>query len=222
MPRVAVTVEEARRMLVVGGPELEHRWPEVIGLCSADPAARAELADLQARAAELEEEVAGAGWIALILRVLHEAPFVAIELDTRRGIAGRMSGVADNFQLHTLLMDTFPGGPRVPAEIAANARGEGPQDLGETVTGAWNLYTYRAVPGGQLPDTSDESVWPFWIWGEGVPADIPELDGHRVIVLGPPPYARNWNAARVFAGMRASLDARELARDEVDAWIAKL
>jgi hypothetical protein len=55
-----------------------------------------------------------------------------------------------------------------------------------------------------------------------VPADIPELDGHRVIVLAPPPYSRTWEANRVFPDLRASLDARELPRAEVDAWAATL
>lgn len=57
-----------------------------------------------------------------------------------------MSGIADNFQLHTLLMDAFPRGRlrgrRIPARVAANARGEGPQALDDTVEGAWNLCTY--------------------------------------------------------------------------------
>jgi hypothetical protein len=224
---VAITVEDARGLIEDGSEELEARWYEVIELCSVDPAARAALADLQPRAAELGDECDGAGWIATMLQVLHEAPFVAVEWDTRLGIAGRMSGISENFQLHTLLMDEFPQRGfrrkrRVSPEIAANARGEGEQALGADVLGAWNLYTYEAVLNGQLPDSSDQSMWATWIWNEGTPADIPELDGHRVIVLGPPPYSRGWQAQRTFARLPASLDAHRLSRTEVDAWFAKL
>jgi hypothetical protein len=238
---VVITVEEARRLLEDGSEELEARWFEVIELCSVDPAARAALADLQPRAAELEDECDGAGWIAVMLRVLHEAPFVAIEWGTRLGLAGRMSGISENFQLHTLLMDEFPqrglrrkrlrsGNPsapwrtrrRVSPEIAANARGEGPQTHGGQILGAWNLYTYKAVRNGALPDSSDQSMWPTWIWNEGTPAEIPELDGQRLIILAPPPYERGWSAQRTFARMPASLDAHPLSRKEVDEWFAKL
>jgi hypothetical protein len=228
---VTIAVDDARRLLLVGGPEFDERWFEVIELCSHDPAARAALADLQERAAELEDEHDGAGWIAQMLRVLHEAPFVAFHFDERVGIAGRMSGIADNFQLHTLLMDVFPAPRsgllrrprrRVSEAVAANARGDGPQALEEPITGAWNLYTHAAVVGGRLPDPSDQAMWPTWIWNEGVPADIPELDGHRVIILGPAPYSRGWQAQRVFPRLPATLDARELSRAEVDDWAARV
>jgi hypothetical protein len=222
-----IAVEDARRLLEDGGEELEARWPQVIELCSVDPEARAALADLQPRAAELEDERDGAGWIATMLRVLHEAPFVAVEWDTRLGLAGRMSGISENFQLHTLLMDEFPQRGwrrkrRVSADIVANARGEGPQTHRGQILGAWNLYTYEAVVDGKLPDISDQSMWRTWIFNEGTPAEIPELDGHRLIILGPPPYSRGWSAQRTFARMPASLDAHPLPRAEVDAWFAKL
>jgi hypothetical protein len=54
------------------------------------------------------------------------------------------------------------------------------------------------------------------------PADIPELDGHRVIILGPAPYSRGWQAQRVFPRLPATLDARELSRAEVDDWAARV
>ena len=228
---MAITVDDARRLLLVGGPEFDERWFEVIDLCSHDRAALAALADLQPHAAALEDEHEGAGWVAQMLRVLQEAPFVAFHFDERVGIAGRMSGIADNFQLHTLLMEVFPSARagllrrprrRVSEAVAANARGEGPQALDELVTGAWNLYTHEAVIDGRLPDSSDRSMWSTWIWNEGVPADIPELDGHRVIVLGPPPYSRSWPASRVFGRMPATLDARELSRAEVDSWAMRV
>ena len=58
------------------------------------------------------------------LTVLDEEPYVAIEPATRTGIVGRMSGIVENFQLNTLLMDEFPRDePRVSKEAVAVARG---------------------------------------------------------------------------------------------------
>ena len=51
-----------------------------------------------------------------------------------------MSGIVENFQLDTLLMDEFPrDAPRVSKDAVAVARGSGPQQIDETVTGVWNL-----------------------------------------------------------------------------------
>ena len=44
-----------------------------------------------------------------------------------------------------------------------------------------------------------------WIWNEGKPADIPLLDGRRVVVLDPPPYLRTWNIGRSFPMMRPDM-----------------
>ena len=44
-----------------------------------------------------------------------------------------------------------------------------------------------------------------WIWNEGKPADIPLLDGRRVVVLDPPPYLRTWNIGRSFPMMRPEM-----------------
>jgi hypothetical protein len=88
-----------------------------------------------------------------------------------------MSGVADNFQLHTLVMDALPADRprlgrhrrRVSASAAAIARGAGPQQSDETIIGSWNLYTYRALRDGRLPPADDLSAKDSWIWNEGIP-----------------------------------------------------
>jgi hypothetical protein len=110
-----------------------EQWPSVVALCSGDATVREELRDLIPALTRVEDDLDGAGWIALMLGVLHDEPLVAIEFPSHTGIAGRMSGVVDNFQLHTLLMDAVPSPrgflgrrkPRVPEPAVANARGEG-------------------------------------------------------------------------------------------------
>ena len=112
--------------------------------------------------------------------------------------------MSENFQLHTLLMHAF--GRPVDPEVLAIARGDGPQQGDQEVAGAWNLYTYRALRDGRLPEP-DASQSEEWISDEGVPAVIPAIDGTRVILLGEPLYERTWNAVRTFPGLAARLDA---------------
>ena len=204
-------------------PVLDEVWPEIIDLCSTDPDARMALARFREPVAALGENQEGAYWIAMILGVLHQAPFVAIEPGTRNGIVGRMSGVVDNFQLHTLLMHDFPGdAPRVSPSAAEIARGRGPQASDETVVGAWNLYTFGALRDGRLPAADDLDSTDVWIWNEGTPADIPVLDGHRVILLGPTGYKRTWAAQRTFPDLPATLEPRLLSADDLDDWFARI
>ena len=203
---------------------LHEVWPGAIALFSVDPEARAEAADLAPLAARIEDVHEAAGWLLAMLTVLHDEPYVAIEPATRTGIVGRMSGIVENFQLTTLLMDEFPRDePRVSQAAVAVARGDGPQRIDETVTGVWNLFTYEALqPGAELPDPSDLTFRDTWIWNEGMPADIPAVDGHRVILLGPAPYGRTWQAQRMFLKLPARLTSELLDEDALQEWLVKI
>jgi hypothetical protein len=146
---------------------------------------------------------------------------VSVE-DARRLLVDPGPTLTDNFQLHTLLMDDVPGDARrVSPSAAAIARGRGPQTSEETIVGAWNLYTFRALRGGSLPAADDLGTTDVWIWNEGTPSDIPPLDGHRVILLGPPGYTRGWAAQRTFPDLPATLDPTRLADDQLDDWLAR-
>jgi hypothetical protein len=114
----------------------------------------------------------------------------------------------------------------VSRAAAATARGEGPQQTKEHVEGVWDLYSYAALgPDGTLPAPSedDDDVDETMIWDEGMPAHIPVLDDHHVILLGPTAYERNWRAQRMFANLPASLGEREvLDADAVAGWLEKI
>jgi hypothetical protein len=76
-------------------------------------------------------------------------------------------------------------------------------------------------PDGLLPTGLDGSE--HWIWGEGVPADIEAFQGSRVILLGPPPYPRDWAAERRFDGMHAEIEVMEkLPFDSVRDRLARI
>ncbi|HEV2060795.1 MAG TPA: hypothetical protein VGR11_15695 [Solirubrobacteraceae bacterium] len=203
---------------------LHEIWPGAIALLSVDPAARAEAGELAPVAEKIEELHEAGGWLRAMLSVLDEEPYVAIEPGTRTGIVGRMSGIVENFQLNTLLMDEFPRDePRVSNAAVAVARGTAPQQIDETVTGVWNLYSYGALlPGGELPDPTDLAYAETWIWNEGMPADIPVLDGHRVILLGEAPAPRTWPAQRMFLKLPARLTAELLDESALDEWLATI
>jgi hypothetical protein len=200
-------------------------WCFAIAVFSVSPEARASASNLRSAAAKIAPYHPGGGWIELMLSVLHDAPIAVIEPQTRIGMLGRVSGVADNFQLNVLVMDGFPaaeGRPRrVSDRVVDVASGRGPQQISETVKGCWNLYNWRAIrPGLMLPDPKDPESNTTWIWNEGKPEQIPVLDGRRVILLGPPSYLRGWAARRTFAHLPAVLEReRILTADEVDRWL---
>lgn len=209
---------------------LAARWPEVVTLCSIDPGARAALSDLREAVAAFANRNEWAEWISLILGVLDRAPIVVIEPASELGVSGRMSGVVDNFQLQTLLMGAFPepsgtaasGRERISRSALTVAQGEGPQQSDEIVTGVWNLYTYAALRAGELPGPDDPSERDTWIEGEGLPADIPVLDGHRVILLGELGEERSWSSTRTFPQLKASLELEALEPERLEAWLARI
>lgn len=230
-------LEAARRRLALAMPAeaeawvlLEKLFPPVIAVLSVSPEARRREQALRPDLDPLAGDNRGAHWIAQMLRVLHEEPYLAIEPATGLGVAGRMSGVADNFQLNVLLMDALPrrgllafARRRVSAEAAAVARGEGPQQTEEILTGHWNLYAWTAVGADlSLPDPTDYATHVHWIWNEGTPADIPVFDGRRVIILGPPSYARTWRCQRLFDHLKAGLTVeQELGKADVRQWLQR-
>jgi len=208
---------------------LEQLWPPMIAVFSASSPWRARARRLRDTAARIADHHVAGHWLRLMLSVSDDEPILVIEPAKRLGMLGRMSGVVDNFQIHVLLMDVFPKSGffrrrRVPRRVVEIARGNGPQRTAEVVTGTWNLYTWQAVgPDLSLPDPQGPGTPANWIWGEGVPDDIPLFEDHRVILLGPPSYVRAWQSQRMFAHLRASVECtRTLDADEIHQWLQRM
>jgi hypothetical protein len=143
------------------------------------------------------------------LLVLDDADIVVLDRPTGTGYRVRVSGLGDNFQLHTLLAHALVGGGHLPGQaptpqaVAVALDQQVPEGRRLDTTGAFNLVS----PHGE------------WIWNEGTPSDIPVVDGVRLLVLDPPPYQRGWSAGRFFPGMTASLTLTEvLSGDEASRW----
>jgi hypothetical protein len=143
------------------------------------------------------------------LLVLDDEPLVALHRDTRTGYLLRMSGIGDNFQLHTLLAGELIGPGYLPGDsptadavaVCRDASGHSP------TVGAFNLVTADGT----------------WIWNEGTPSDISRVRGTRLVVLDKPPYVRHWDAGRFFPGMRGSLTLeRVLSRHETESWFSEV
>lgn len=182
-------------------------------------------------------------FLAHLLRVLDDEPLLVLHRASGKGFRMRMSGVGDNFQLHTLLatrllswrstVHRLSDGDKLvdyrgdnwgdhPAPADGESwgllEGEGPE-VDQIVAATFGESPKAEMTGYfNLTDATGE-----WIWNEGVPADIPIYQDERVIVLDPPPYARTWTTGRTFLDMRPTLDVEEImSDDEAAAWLARV
>jgi hypothetical protein len=155
-------------------------------------------------------ELSGAGQCLLWgLQMLDDEKLVVLHRPSGQGFEFRMGGIADNFQLHTLLAAELvtPGlvpGVRPSPEAVAACYGRTPDaPIQYDATGAFNLVA---------PDGS-------WIWNEGTPSDIPVVGSARLLVLDPPPYERTWTSGRLLPRVSADFKLiRQLTIDEVADW----
>lgn len=212
-----------------GWEALDASWRAGITLFSLSKEGRLKGRHLRQLAEKSAEYHQGSYWLSVMLSVMDDEPFLAIEPDTMKGIIGKMTGVVENFQLHTLLMDAFPQGGifstrRVSKQVADIAKGNGPQSSEDTVIGAWNMYDWTAVSLDlKLPDATNTKAHANWIWGEGKPEDIPVFDGFRVVLLGPPSYERSFPSQRMFDLLKANLTIeKHLSKSEAIEWLKKM
>jgi hypothetical protein len=172
----------------------------------------------------------GSGFLWALLQVLDDEELLVLDPALRRGYIVMISGIGDNFQLHTLLADALIGDPRhgwLPGRrpdprviaVARDAPLQEDEDSTMVAEGSFNMvnWTGLACDGTVLTGTGAHT---HWIWGEGVPADILPFAGTRVILLAPPAYARSWNATRRFPLMPAELTVRrQLSLEEAETWL---
>ncbi|WP_232248614.1 hypothetical protein [Streptacidiphilus rugosus] len=150
--------------------------------------------------------------LAYALAVLDDEPLVVLHRPTGTGFTIRIGGIGDNFQLHTLLAHVLIGGGHLPgtapsAESVRLATDPSPARgrSGVVATGAFELF----AADGQR------------IWNEGLPDDIPVVQGRRLLVLDEPAYRRSWNADRFFPMLPGTAELSSvLSAEEANAWFA--
>ncbi|HZR44737.1 MAG TPA: hypothetical protein VFB12_31790 [Ktedonobacteraceae bacterium] len=171
-----------------------------------------------------------------LLQILDNEELIVLHPALRRGYRVRISGLGDNFQLHTLLADALIGDPAqgwLPSErpdpvvVAAAKDGPCPHTVEENrafpiAQGAFNLWNWHGLQtDGTLPTGNTQSR--HWIWNEGMPADITTFEGTRVVLLGPQPYARTWSAGRYFPSIPGQLEVLEiLTQNRTEDWLTRL
>lgn len=176
------------------------------------PSVRAGLTDREFRAFAAGQAAQHLGQMdhyQALVRVLDGERLLVLDRASRRGWTVTIGGIGDNFQLHVLLAGALierPGGlagERPAPEIVACFLDADVPPGRPIVSSPWNLV-----------DAHGE-----WIWNEGVPADIPVVNGTRVVVIDPPSYERTFPAGRRFPLMPATLrvDGMHLPED-LTAW----
>lgn len=171
-----------------------------------------------------------------LLQVLEHEELVVLHPALQRGYRVRISGLADNFQLHTLLADALIGDPIAgwlpgerpdPVVVAAAKDGPCPRTREENhafpaAKGAFNMWNWQGLHAdGRLPTGTNQTR--DWIWNEGTPADIATFEGTRMVLLGPPSYVRSWSAGRTFPDLAGRLEVLEIFTPaQVADWLARL
>ena len=163
----------------------------------------------------IREHMVTAEWLHGLLLVLDDETLVVLHRPAGLGYRVTISGIGDNFQLHTLLAAALIGrksrgmiGGKAPSPAEVAAASDGPE---------------LTPPGGIQARFAMTDAYGDGIWLEGRPADIPTLEGTRVVVLDPPPYPRSWDAGRAYPQMRPSVAVDEILNDMSSAyWLAKV
>jgi hypothetical protein len=156
-----------------------------------------------------------AHWLEGLAMVLDDEPLIVLDPASGRGFRLTMTGVGDNFQLHTLLADRLAGADGIPGLEPPR------RDWVEEATDAPLVNRFGTDPivrRFRLYDGSGRYVYP-----EGRPADIATIAGTRVLVVHPPNGTYGWANGRTYVHMRPalSLDAALSGADAAD-WLGRV
>eukprot|EP00500_Bicosoecida_sp_ms1_P013071 CAMPEP_0203826470 /NCGR_PEP_ID=MMETSP0115-20131106/56694_1 /ASSEMBLY_ACC=CAM_ASM_000227 /TAXON_ID=33651 /ORGANISM="Bicosoecid sp, Strain ms1" /LENGTH=420 /DNA_ID=CAMNT_0050735517 /DNA_START=51 /DNA_END=1309 /DNA_ORIENTATION=+ len=178
-----------------------------------------------------------AKWVHMVLTMQFAEPLLVLHPGKRRGYRVVISGIADCFQLETLLQDTLIGdeadrmlpGAKPPAAAVAVALGQGAQDGPGSCHGVWDMMQAASLRAdGTVPNTN---AWParsreqeqLKVWHEGTPSDIRRVDSVRTMLLTEPAYGTTWPNNRCFDSIAASCELAEVLTDEAfDAAMARV
>ncbi|MBE3014885.1 hypothetical protein IL992_37795 [Microbispora sp. NEAU-D428] len=165
---------------------------------------------LAAAVAALEDDRPDLWCLPRLLAVLDDEPLIVIHRPTGRAYAMTIGGIGDNFQLSTLLAHVLNG--HVPVTIPH------PSWVVAATDGPLQPEAGPIVARFDLSDATGESIRTA-----GCPADIPLLDGHRVVVLASPSFRRTWNIGRTYPMMRPSIPLdRVLSEQEARVWSSRV
>lgn len=212
---------------------LELWYRPAVALWSLEPQVlkRAQ-AELGETATALHASCTGAHWIALLLEVCVELPFVVLIPDLHEAWELVLDGCSDNSQFLTLLSEALRDPLRclrlapAPEPVLAIARGEGPQQADGYYSARFHLYPWQAIDpsSGRPVDGRFQWLAPGGYGTQFLPGDYPPsritpLEGRRVVALVPSSFSRVITNSRMFAPLRAGISkVRRLDPTEAKTW----
>lgn len=172
--------------------------------------------EVQRAAAAIADDLQRASWVYGLSLVLDDEALVVLDQASGRGFELTMSGIGDNFQLHTLLAARLIGDPQRglldgdPPErawVAAATDGPPRQPATAPIIRRFRLF-----------DGNGNYVHP-----EGHPADITPFNGTRVLVLHPPLGRFGWTGGRTYQHMTPTLTLdRVMGSQEASEWLSRV
>jgi hypothetical protein len=230
----APTIEEVTAVMVAGARRAAVSEEDAAGLAAAwfdvDDWLRLLMAAMQRRpfraAMEHRDRVAGAAqaigdglerapWVLGLALVLDDEPLVVLDRVSGRGFRLTMSGVGDNYQLHTLLADRLidsgaallAGDPPAPRWVAAATDGTPRVPDADPIRQRFRLFDGHGA----------------YIFPEGRPSDIEPFEGVRVIVAEAPRGRYGWTAGRLYTQMRPTLTVDAVLEPAAAArWLSRV
>jgi hypothetical protein len=171
-------------------------------------------AEVERAAADVADVLPDAGMLVGLCRVLDGEPLIVVDDRNRRAVALTMSGIGDNFQLHTLLADRvfggaeplFSGEPPLLAWVAAASGGEPDPGAAGPIVRRLRLF-----------DGTGRYIHP-----EGVPADITPVGGRRILLVRPPLGTMAWANARRYQAMAPELSLHRVLGPEETAEVLRV
>jgi hypothetical protein len=189
--RFGADAEDAWRSPYTGWVTV-HRWEKAAVAVLADPRVRRRLpgrGELLELTRQLEPDYGDLQCAQRALLLLDDEPLLVLDRASRQAFRMRMSGIAGNYQLQTLLAGVLVGGGHLPGDApsaeAVAMSGDATIDMRrlDELPYAAECFTF-SEPSGR------------WIGSESTPSRIPVTGGVRTLVLDPPVYRHHYRAVR--------------------------
>lgn len=224
-PHVETALAKVGAKIAKKSPSDAAAWEALPSRCLAGVACLTRSAKVRAAARKhglletaypLEDAVAEVGYLTQALRVLDDVEVLVVHPALERAFRVRISELGSNAELFVLLANAVIGDPKKgflpgdkfdPRAIAA-LTGDAAPPKGSALVAPFNFVAYSGLGADRtLPEPSE--IEEHWIWFEGVPADIPEHDGTRVVLLQDAPFPRMLPMERAFEALAPRVEVVE-------------
>jgi PAS domain-containing protein len=165
---------------------------------------RAELFTAVCEIADVRPDV---DFLAKILRLQDNDVHIVLHRPSRQGFRAHLSGIPDNFQLHTILASALVPllSPHDPAADRPNERQVLAATTGMPVAPMRAYFSMTDSEGNDIPH-------------DGSPNDIPLCGGARVLVLDTPRVIHTWDVGRRFDHLLPQMQIWPLTKEDREMW----